>query len=299
MGVPAACGLTEEAGGGKEEIMLTWKIQDAAGNTKFVTHGEREVGLVCTAEYKEGDRIILEQPGEGVYLWVQVDECLGSSLVYLTGYLTYIVPFGEGHISYPPNAFAGERHYLFARNATAEEIAQYRNLAVNVNDQHGDTGCYPHATANVETRGEAVFAARNAIDGIVENHSHGEWPYASWGINRREDAFFTLEFGREVEVDKLVIYERADFPHDNWWKELTVHFSDEACIVCKLKKTDQGQEITFPKKRITWLRLEHLIKSEEPSPFPALTQIQVFGRDICTAEEARREEKNGKLSAEF
>lgn len=44
-----------------------------------------------------------------------------------------------------------------------------RNLAKNVMDQHGETNCYPHASANVETRGEAVFAARNAIDGV-----HGE-----------------------------------------------------------------------------------------------------------------------------
>ena len=266
--------------GGKDVYMLTWKIMDASGKTKFVAHGEKEVGLVCTMEYREGDFIILEHSEESAYLWVQVDECLGSSLVYLTGYLVYNIPFGEGHISYPPNAFAGDRHYLFGRYARAEEIAQYRNLAVNVNDQHGDTGCYPHATANVETRGEAVFAARNAIDGIVENHSHGEWPYASWGINRREDACFTLEFGREVEADKIVIYERADFPHDNWWKEITVQFSDETSMVCRLKKTDAGQEITFPKKRLTWLRLEQLIKSDEPSPFPALTQIQVFGRDV-------------------
>lgn len=260
--------------------MLTWKVQDAAGNTKLVAHGEREVGLVCTMTYSEGDKIILEQSKEATYLWVQVDECLGRSLVYLKGNLEFTIPFGERHISYPPNAFAGERHYMFARVATKEEIRQYRNLAENVNDQHGDTGCYPHASANVETRGEAVFAARNAIDGIVENHSHGEWPYASWGINRREDACLLLEFGRVVSIDKIVIYERADFPHDNWWKQATIRFSDEEELVCDLIKTDQGQEILFPEKKISWLKLEKLIKSEEPSPFPALTQIQVFGRDI-------------------
>ena len=260
--------------------MLTWKVQDASGVTKFVTRGEKEVGLVCTTEYQEGDKIILEIEEKGSYLWVQVDECLGQSLVYLTGNLEYFIPFGEKHISYAPNAFAGKRHYLFARLAKEEEIKQYQNLAVNVNDQHGDTNCFPHASANVETRGEAVFAARNAIDGIVENHSHGEWPYASWGINQRADACFKLEFGRTVEVDKVVIYERADFPHDNWWKEITLHFSDGEDMVCPMVKTDQGQEITFPKKKIEWLTMDTLIKSDEPSPFPALSQIQVFGRNV-------------------
>ena len=260
--------------------MLTWKIQSKNGATKMVAHGEREVGLVSTYAYEEGDFIVLEQAEKGAYVWVQVDECLGSSLLYMEGNLYFHVPFGEKHISYAPNAFSGNRHYLYARYATKEEIGQYRNLAVNVNDSHENDSTYPHASANVETRGEAVFAARNAIDGITENHAHGEWPYASWGINQREDACFRLDFGRSVLVDKLVIYERADFPHDNWWKQITVAFSDGTQMKCELIKTDQGQEITFAEKKIEWLELKELIKSEEPSPFPALTQLQVFGRDI-------------------
>ncbi len=260
--------------------MLTFKIQNKDGITVCVEHGEKEVGLVCSRVYEEGDRIVLEQDKEGVYLWVQLDEALGKSMVYLTGYLDFTIPFGEKHISYAPNAFQGDRHYMFARLATEEEIHQYRNLALNVNDQHGEPGCYPHASANVETRGEAVFAARNAIDGIVANHSHGEWPYASWGINRNPDACFRLEFGRKVLVDKVVIYERADFPHDNWWKEVTLTFSDGEIMVCPMIKTDQGQEITFPEKEIEWLTLDHLIQADEPSPFPALTQIEVYGRDL-------------------
>lgn len=64
----------------------------------------------------------------------------------------------------------------------------------------------------METRGEAVFAARNAIDGIFENSAHGEYPYQSWGINRDPNAALTLDFGREVLLDELRITERADFP---------------------------------------------------------------------------------------
>lgn len=28
-----------------------------------------------------------------------------------------------------------------------------------------------------------------------------------------------------------------------------------------------------------WLKLSHLIKADDPSPFPALTQIEVYGTD--------------------
>ena len=262
--------------------MLTWKIQDKNGDTRYVEHGDDEVSLVNTTSYQEGDSIVLEIGGDEGHYMVQVDESLGRSLVFLTEDLHFKVPFGEKHISYPPNAFTGERHLLYARKATEDEIHQYRNLALNVNDQHGDTHCYPHATANVETRGEAVFAARNAIDGIVANHSHGEWPYASWGINRRDDACWKLEFGREVEIDKIVIYERADFPHDNWWKQVTIEYSDGDIKKYQMHKTDKGQEIALEKKRIEWLELKELIKSDEPSPFPALTQFQVFGTDVSS-----------------
>ncbi len=67
--------------------------------------------------------------------------------------------------------------------------------------------------ANVETRGEAVFAARNAIDGVTVNDAHGEWPYESWGINRREDANMRLEFGsRKVAVTASVFVHKGGFP---------------------------------------------------------------------------------------
>ena len=72
--------------------------------------------------------------------------------------------------------------------------------------------------------GEAVFAARNAIDGVTANLSHGKWPYESWGINQQDDAQMTLDFGRPVDIDKIVLYTRADFPHDNWWESVTFTF---------------------------------------------------------------------------
>ena len=139
--------------------------------------------------------------------------------------------------------------------------------------------CYPHASANVETRGEAVFAAKNAIDGVTANHDHGKWPFASWGINQRDDAEIKLEFGREISTDRIVLHTRADFPHDNWWVKGTVEFSDGSSMVLDLEKTDGAQEFTFSEKKISWLVLKDLIKADDPSPFPALTQIEVFGTE--------------------
>lgn len=164
------------------------------------------------------------------------------------------------------------------KKAMAEEKNNYRILSENVWDQHGDVNCYPHASANVETRGESVFAALNAIDGVTVSESHGDWPYESWGINRRDDATWKLEFGRPVEMDKLIIYTRADFPHDNWWEKATVTFSDGTKEILDLKKGGEAQVFSVHKNGIEWLELSELIKAEDSSPFPALTQLQVYGR---------------------
>lgn len=259
---------------------LALKVLDKNGNTGYVSNGMDEVYLVVTKAYEEGDKIVLESSEKDIYMVVQVDDALGSAFVYMTkNSIEYVIPFHEKRISYSPKVFYGERHYIYARIATKEEIESYKNLALNVMDKHGDTGCYPHAMANVETRGEAVFAARNAIDGVRENRSHGEWPYASWGINRREDATFKVEFGRNVVTNKVVMYTRADFPHDNWWKKVTLTFSDGSSIDWNLEKSSGAHILHFDDKTITWVELSNLIKSDDPSPFPALTQFEVYGRE--------------------
>lgn len=257
------------------------KVVGRAGNIKAASRGENAVGLVYTDEYAEGDRIVLESSDEDIHIRLQLDDALGSALCFLkTDCLSYQIPFGEKKTSYSPKAFAGNRHYLYARTAGEEEIQAYRNLAVNVYDQHEDTLCYPHAYANTETRGEAVFAARNAVDGICENRSHGEWPYESWGINRRDDAEITVDFGREVEIDRVVLYTRADFPHDNWWKQVTLSFSDGSSVDWKLEKSSCPHNLTIGKRKTAWVKMSRLIKSSDPSPFPALSQIEVYGREL-------------------
>lgn len=120
----------------------------------------------------------------GGYYVLQLEDTLAPALVYVTRpEVEYRIPHGDDRIVFSPKSFSGRRHLIRARIARPEEVAARRNLAFNPYDRHGDTGIYPHARANVETRGEAVFAAYNAIDGIYENGSHGEWPYQSWGIN--------------------------------------------------------------------------------------------------------------------
>ena len=259
---------------------LRLKIVDKNMQILVENMGEDEVNLVYDREYQPGDKIVLEIPNEMEYLWFQVDDALGRSLVYVTGTVTYQIPFGEKRVNLSPKAFYGHRHLLCAKRAMPFEIQAYRNLAINVCNQHKIINCYPNIVANVETRGEAVFAAQNAIDGVTINTSHGEWPYESWGINMQDDARIRLEFGRMVEVDCIMLYTRADFPHDNWWKQVHFTFSDGSDLECNLEKSYKPHKITMDKKKISWIEMHDMKKADNPSPFPALTQIEVYGRDM-------------------
>ena len=39
-------------------------------------------------------------------------------------------------------------------------------------------------------------------------------------------------------------------------------------------------EFMIEKRKVSWIELCDLIKADDPSPFPALTQIEVYGNDL-------------------
>ena len=241
--------------------------------------GESETYLVFKEEYKKGDEIIFSPKEKGFYT-LQFDHTLGRSTLWSNGEdYHFHIPFNEKHDCYHPSAFKGELNYLWVRKAYKWESG-YRNLALNPYDSHENNSLFPHSSANIETRGESVFASRNAIDGIVASNSHGLWPWASWGINKDPKAVFTLDFGRYVLVDRLIIYDRADFPHDAWWERATLKFSNNEELMLNLEKKDGPQEFTFSPQKISSLSLLNLIKADSPSPFPALIQLEVYGKEI-------------------
>lgn len=258
--------------------MLKLSIKNKEGLSKLNAEDMDSIVTVYEGEYEDGDVICLETSDVNRFYVVRIDDTMDEAFVYLTKpQVDFIIPFEEKRVSYNPKSFTGERHYLTFRYARPYEIEAYKNLAKNVMDQHGDTGCYPHAFANVETRGESVFAARNAIDGVLANESHGKWPYESWGINKQDDAEMTVDFGRKVDCDKIVLCTRADFPHDNWWVRATLTFSDGTKEVVEMEKSVKPHEFAIEKKGITWVKVSELIKADDPSPFPALSQIEVYG----------------------
>ncbi|AIC30879.1 galactose-binding domain-containing protein (plasmid) [Rhizobium etli bv. mimosae str. IE4771] len=258
---------------------LTLKIVDADGFARASATGRDETFLVYRQDYREGDCVVVEASEPG-HLFLALDSAIHPGFVYIReSAYSLAVPFGDKRKSYSPNAFKGDIHRLSVRKTRPDELAQRRNLALNPWDDHANQALFPHARANVETRGEAVFAARNAIDGEKANDNHGFWPYTSWGINRDPEAALTLEFGRPVRIDEIVFYIRADFPHDSWWEEASVTFSSGKTLSFPLVKSGAAQGFPIEPCIVEWVELHGLIKAEDVSPFPALTQIEIWGTE--------------------
>lgn len=259
---------------------ITISVIDENGSIMRETQGSSEAFCVYEPEYALGDaiRVRCEEPDS--FLVLQLDDAVLPGLALLKGSeFIYRIPFDEAKSVYSTRAFSGKRHLIHVRLARADELEIRRNLAFNPWATHERSGLYPFASANVETRGEMVFAAKNAIDGNTANDYHGEWPYTSWGINRDPKAALRLEFGRPVVIDEAVVYLRADFPHDAWWEKGTLHFSDGGEVTLEFKKSASAQSFSFEPRRVEWVVLDTLIKADDPSPFPALTQLELWGRE--------------------
>ncbi len=238
-----------------------------------------EVMLCLDRVWEQGDEILVRAPGKAL-ISMGMDASMLQGTVYLPGgEMRWRVPFGEERLAYTPGLFDGRRHALHVRLLSEKEVGAERDLACNPLDLRGATNFFPHCTANVETRGEAVFAARNVIDGLRFNTFHGEWPFESWGIGAREDAWCLLEFGREVRAERMALTLRADFPHDAYWVSGHVVTSDGRDIAFPLQKTGERQFIPLGGHPVTWLRLERMVKSDDPSAFPSLRSWEVYGRE--------------------
>lgn len=248
------------------------------GRTLACASGGEEAALLYRGAYAPGD--LIEFESDAKHALVQVDQAVAPARVYLPQKrFAYRPPLeGDGLAVYPPGAFAGEEHLIWLRPARGNP---YRNLAENPADQRGATLAYPHATANVETRDESVFAARNVIDGLHIACGHGCWPYGSWGIGARADAELTLDFGRTVEIDALALYLRADFPHDAYWVRASVTLDGGDTLTFPLEGRDGPQRVGLGGRRARALWLHGLVKCDMPSAFPALRQLEVYGVDIC------------------
>lgn len=163
-----------------------------------------------------------------------------------------------------------------AKTSLLSKKPGYANLAVNKKNDKGDFAPHPIASSNSECRHEIAFAAMNAIDGNADNKGHGGG-FPSWGPEQRKDLWFQIDFGKQVYVDRIDLFIRADFPHDTFWHDTTVVFSDGTSEKIQIQKTADRQTFVLEQPRaILWLRFTDLVQ-DEPIGWAAWTEVEVYG----------------------
>jgi hypothetical protein len=244
--------------------------------------------LVFDRDYQPGDRIILGGPQR---MAVRLDQSMPECLLYLPGSsaanVSYEIPYGRAEAqtgsAYAPESFAGKSHRVALRALNKKERSGYRNLALNPCDlrqsEQMPAQIFPHATSNSVSRSLFDFEARNAIDGVTQNGHHGVWPYQSWGPQLRTDLWWKLDFGRPVELDKIRLMVRADFPHDSYWKTADVQFSDGSHVPVQVGPSAEFQDFPFPKRRVSWLQITNLVPVD-PTKWCSFIEVEAWGRDL-------------------
>ena len=277
--------IGQQAADGQSKAAFRIEVQDQHGTRvgdMEATAESQSATLVVHRAYMPGDRILFTGSQEMV---VRMDQNMPECLIYATNpaSFAYEIPFGraeqETGSAYAPDSFSGDSHQVSVRALTEQERHGYRNLALNPCDQpRADLAIFPHATSNSVARNLYDFEARNAIDEVSQNGHHGVWPYQSWGPELAVDAWWKVDFGRPITVDKIRLMLRADFPHDGTWKKANVEFSDGSRMTIQFAATAEFQEFTFPPRKTAWLRLTNLLPTD-PSKWCALIELEAWGRE--------------------
>ncbi|NCN05488.1 MAG: carbohydrate-binding protein [Spirochaetales bacterium] len=255
-------------------------VKNLEGKKMWVAEGEDEVILEFERVFEFGDVMVFSTSEP--YVTLSIDPYLVESCCFIPrGRFEYVIPFGEKRKAYHPEAFTGPFHRVYMAKTGPDLLRTRRNLALNSLDKRDIATCFPHTDANVMTRDESVFESRNAIDGVKDNQGHGGYPFQSWGGGLRDDLEFSLFFGRPVEIDEVRLTLRADKKndHDIHWGTGYLVFSDNSEKPIQMTGTTDAQSFSLLPKVVTGLSLNRLTREVSKS-FSALSQIEVYGRDI-------------------
>ena len=263
--------------------MIFFKLTDKSGNTLAETSGIN-IDFTFDRVYEEGDKFIVKFKDCGEFIAMKLDESLKESIVLIPDKIfEYVVPFGNEYVAYDEASWTKPSHRVTIREASDEEAYGSRIISENSADRHDVGRYFPHARANFVTRNSPIFFERNAIDGVIDQKGHGIYPFQSWAGGAREDLEFYIDFGTEVEVEKIDFFLRADFKndHDTWWKSLDVEFDDGTIVPANFEKPVLGQMLVLDEPKITkTLHLTNFKQVSYPLSFAGLSQIQVYGKYI-------------------
>jgi len=147
-----------------------------------------------------------------------------------------------------------------------------RNLAVNEDAYTYHLRSYPRATSNSHYRYRPEFSPNNVIDGQRASDR-------CWRPARRTDVWLMVEFGREVETERVVITLHQNDGQDRTWTGATLEFSSGEKVAVALENTSEPQEFTFPKQACAWVKLVDF-REHFPLVDNGIVELEVYGKDL-------------------
>lgn len=244
--------------------------------------GSGIVELNVAAELKVGDVVTIKLPKGKKFVAYRLDPRFEEAIVYCpSGTFSYVVPADVTQafprVLQPDEGNRFRNLTMAARIPSDNELkTQSRNLALNPYDVTNSVQFYPHVTTSSNYDNNPDFCGRNAIDGFSTNQGHGSFPYHSWGPNQGNNEWFNINFGRNVAVDKVVVYTRADFPHDTHYVSGTLEFSDGTEKDVSFYKTKDGIEFDLVEPiETTFVKLKNLTAAVQG--WAGFAEVEVYG----------------------
>ncbi len=264
-------------------ISLSYVCKANSKNSKEKTSDSGKVTHASTGVIGAGDKITVQLGQDRHYIFFKLSSSFEEALIYVPGD-SYTLTVPSDFKSYWPSSILVD---ISARYPSEEELTATINLALNPYDTKTKTASvYPHAYSN-NNYNTTEFGAHCAIDGFKSNKAHGTYPYQSWGPNSTVNPTdtFMIDFGREVTVDQLITYIRADFSatgssHDAYFSEYTVVFSDGSSIKVNPVKTADAQTFELGGKTTSSITITGFVTDKTNSQgWAGFTEVMVMGHN--------------------
>ena len=162
---------------------------------------------------------------------------------------------------------------LDSRGGTTVADNPVRNLALNPNATTHQIRSYPHASSNSHHKYRAEFSPKNLING--DKSSSG----SCWQPDPRTDLWVKVDFGREVSVEKTVIYLKVFPDSEKTWTSAVLSFSDGTKIPITLQHTAGPQAFDVPVLKTRFVKLEEL-KETFPLGLNGIVEWEIYGQDV-------------------
>jgi len=88
-----------------------------------------------------------------------------------------------------------------------------------------------------------------------------------------------VEFGREVQAERVVVVLHHDDAQDRTWTGATLEFSSGEKVPVALRNTSGPQEFTFPWQKCAWIKLVDF-RERFPLADNGIVEFEVYGKDL-------------------